>query len=173
MAAIMPPTLACSLLLCALLAGTAAMACLPDADATLVVLNTVRTRAQSCAPATRPLQWDDRLASSAQRYAEELARRGTLSHQGEGAGSLLDRLKAVGYPLRRAGENLAAGQDDLADVLAQWLTSRAHCENLMQAEFRDVGLACVNGPGGPEWYQTYWVLHLGVRPSDPAQINRP
>ena len=166
----MPPTHACSLLLCALFAGTAATACQPDADTALVALNTLRAHAQPCAAAARPLQWDARLARSAQRYADELALRDTVSHQGEGAVSLLDRLKAVGYPLRRAGENLAAGQDDLAEVLAQWLASRAHCENLMQAEFRDVGLACVTGPG---LYQTYWVLHLGVGPSDPAQINRP
>ena len=60
--------------------------------------------------------------------------------------------------MRLAGENLAAGPDSLDEALAQWLASPAHCDNLMAAEFEDMGLACVSGPGR---YERYWVLHLG------------
>ncbi|MGS0758285.1 CAP domain-containing protein, partial [Roseateles sp. GG27B] len=60
--------------------------------------------------------------------------------------------------IARAGENLAAGQEELDEALQVWLNSASHCDNLMQAEFRDVGLACAVGPGA---YQRYWVMHLG------------
>ncbi len=149
--------------------------CQPAPEQVLAQLNVLRASARNCgaaALAAAPaLRWHDQLASSAVTYAQELLRRDTLSHEGEVAVSLLERFKAVGYTLRRGGENLAAGQETLAEVLEQWLLSSAHCENLMQAEFRDVGLACMKGPG---LYHTYWVLHLGLStPSNPPQINRP
>lgn len=128
----------------------------------LALVNTLRAQARSCGaavlPAAAALRWDPRLLASAQAYAEELARRDTLSHEGQQARSLRERLRTAGYRMRLAGENLAAGPDTVEEALAQWLASPAHCDNLMAAEFDDMGLACVPGQGR---YEHYWVLHLG------------
>jgi uncharacterized protein YkwD len=137
--------------------------CQPDAVQALAALNALRASAHSCgpalAPAAPPLRWDPRLASSARLYAEELTQRDTLSHEGRAVRSLSERLRSSGFVgLRAAGENLAAGLDDLDEVLRLWLDSRDHCQNLMQADFRDAGLACVASPGR---YGHFWVLHLG------------
>ncbi len=155
-------------LLCSLLASSLAAAPDPDCqvppERLIAALNALRASSRSCGAgvmaAAAPLQWNDRLAASSRLYAEELARRDTISHEGLVWRTLGKRLNAAGYRMQMGGENLAAGQDELDDVLAQWMASRDHCENLMLPEFRDAGLACATGPGR---YRTYWVLHLGLR----------
>lgn len=136
--------------------------CQPAAEPALAALNSLRAGARMCGEkhfaAAAALRWDARLNASARSFAGELARRDTLSHQGQVLRSLRERLHASGYVLRTAGENLAAGPTDLDEALQQWLLSREHCENLMLSDFRDVGLACVAGPGR---YERFWVLHLG------------
>lgn len=134
----------------------------PAIEEALRRLNALRAGARSCVaamPAAAPLRWDTRLAASAQAYAEELARRDALSHEGQQARSLRERLRAAGYRMRLGGENLAAGPSNVEEALAQWLTSPAHCENLMAAEFEHMGLGCAQAAGGV--YGRYWVLHLG------------
>ena len=106
------------------------------------------------------LIWEARLASSAQRQASDLAVRDLLSHvdaQERGFGA---RLRSAGYAAAGAGENLAAGQTDFDDTLQAWLASPTHCANLMQPEFRDVGLACVQRRGSR--FERFWVAHLGA-----------
>lgn len=151
---------ACGLL--GLGAASAAGECPPPAEQVVQALNLLRASPRSCGgsllPAAPALAWQGQLATSAQDFATELARRDTLSHEGQTARTLRERLRAAGYSFRSAGENLAAGADDLDEVLGQWLSSPAHCENLMQPNFRDVGLACVPGTGR---YDHFWVLHLG------------
>lgn len=112
----------------------------------------------------QPLAWESRLASSAHAQAADLALRDLLSHVDARQRGLGARLRSAGYAAAGAGENLAAGQTDFDDTLQAWLASPSHCANLMQAEFRDVGLACVQRRGSR--YERFWVAHLGapVRP---------
>ena len=141
--------------------------CQPQVDQVLEALNAWRAKAHVCGgetmAASRALRWSAPLAASAKLFAEELAQRDTVSHEGQVWRTLGKRLRAAGYRMQVAGENLAAGQEDLDDVLEQWMASRDHCENLMLADFQDVGLACVTGRGH---YGYFWVLHLG-RTSSP------
>jgi uncharacterized protein YkwD len=148
--------------------------CSPPAEQVLAALNALRAGARSCGAHPLPpaplLRWDARLAHSARLYARELAQRETLSHDGLRSRSLRERLNQAGYAMRLGGENLAAGQTSLEEVLQQWQLSASHCEILMGAEFEQAGLACVSASQGR--YRHYWVLHVGLG-SDPAEINRP
>jgi uncharacterized protein YkwD len=130
-----------------------------DVQAAVSRVSALRAQARACGAAAPPLRWEPRLAVSARAYAEELARRDTLSHEGQQARSLRERLRAAGYRMRLGGENLAAGPSTLDEALSQWLLSPAHCENLMSADFEHMGLACAEAAGGV--YGRYWVLHLG------------
>ena len=131
-------------------------------------LNAVRQQGDapcaSLAAALQPLAWESRLASSAHAQAADLALRDLLSHFDAPQRGLGVRLRSAGYAAAGAGENLAAGQTDFDDTLQAWLASPSHCANLMQPEFRDVGLACVQRRGSR--YERFWVAHLGtpVRP---------
>jgi uncharacterized protein YkwD len=127
-------------------------------------LNEVRQQGEApCAGtkvAMRTLAWDARLAGSAQEQATDLAQRDLLSHTDARQRSFGTRLRSAGYAAAGAGENLAAGQPDFDDTLQAWLASPSHCANLMQPEFRDVGVACVQRPGSR--YERFWVAHLGT-----------
>ena len=123
-------------------------------------------RQQGGAPCTgdhaapQPLVWEAHLASSAYEQATDLARRDLLSHVDGHERGFGARLRSAGYAAMGAGENLAAGQSDFDDTLQAWLASPSHCANLMQPEYRDVGLACVQRHGSR--YERFWVAHLGT-----------
>lgn len=178
----MPPSRR-SRLLPSLLAGCllsqAAVACQPDAEVALAALNRLRQEARRCGnqdfAAAGPLRWNPLLLDSAQHYAKDLAQRDRIDHVGEAARSLRLRLADAGYAMKSAGENLAGGPETLDEVIATWLASPGHCENLMWPSFSEAGLACVTGPGQ---LQRYWVLHLAeptragfVRPTTTAPLR--
>lgn len=157
-----------SLRLCVLLAALMALwvsaraaDCAADPEVMLREINALRAAPQRCGahqlPAAPALQWNAALGESSQRYAEELAQRDEISHQGVVHRSLRQRLAAVGYAMSMAGENLSGGAESLDQVLLQWLSSPVHCDSLMSADFADVGLACVQQAGR---FGHFWVLHL-------------
>jgi uncharacterized protein YkwD len=112
------------------------------------------------AAAMQRLHWESRLAVSAHEQAVDLAARDKLSHFDSRNRGLGMRLRSVGYAAAGAGENLAAGQTAIEDTLQAWIASPSHCANLMQPEYRDVGLACVQRRGSR--YERFWVAHFGV-----------
>ena len=126
-------------------------------------LNTLRHQPAPCAAvgaAVQSLSWETRLAASAQEQAADLAVQDRLSHVDSRNRGFGARLRSVGYAAAGAGENLAAGQSGIDDALQAWLASPSHCANLMQPEYRDVGLACVQRRGSR--YERFWVAHFGV-----------
>lgn len=140
--------------------GTSANCPSPDRirqEAT-VLINTLRAQGHHCAdryfkPA-QPLHWHRLLANVARQHAEDMDRRGFFGHinlDGLTPGGRLDR---AGYNWASSGENLGEGQVTVYQVLTEWLESPAHCEALMQAEFRDFGLACTGSD------PSLWVLEL-------------
>jgi uncharacterized protein YkwD len=133
-------------------------------------LNALRRQPASCAAAgadVQHLSWETRLAASAKEQARDLAVQDRLSHVDSRNRGLGVRLRSVGYAAAGAGENLAAGQSDIGDALQAWLASPSHCANLMQPEYRDVGLACVRRRGSR--YERFWVAHFGVPAAAPRR----
>jgi uncharacterized protein YkwD len=57
------------------------------------------------------------------------------------------------------GENIAAGYASVNAVVDGWMASDGHCANVMGANFRDVGVACVAASGSR--YGSYWTMNLG------------
>jgi uncharacterized protein YkwD len=133
-------------------------------------LNALRHQTAPCAvvgAAMQHLSWETRLAASAHEQAVDLAGQDRLSHVDSRNRGLGVRLRSVGYAAAGAGENLAAGQTDIEDTLQAWLASPSHCANLMQPEYRDVGLACVQRRGSR--YERFWVAHFGVPATPPRR----
>jgi uncharacterized protein YkwD len=139
--------------------------CLDDAQMQKAVeqLNALRRQSAPCAAigaAMQHLSWESKLAASAHEQAVDLAMQDRLSHTDSRNRGFGVRLRSSGYAAAGAGENLAAGQTDIEDTLQAWLASPSHCANLMQPEYRDVGLACVQRRGSR--YERFWVAHFGV-----------
>lgn len=132
----------------------------------LALVNQARAAGATCgsqghfAPAAA-LGWNDSAAQAALRHSDDLQSHNLFSHTGSDGSSAGDRLTAAGYPWRTWGENIAAGQADVASVMAGWMASPGHCANLMNPQFRDIGVACVKGGAG-NTYSTYWTMDLAA-----------
>ena len=146
--------------------GPIACGPLSEADrlAILSRLNAARAQARSCGSerfaATGPLVWDTRLEDAAKAHSDDMARNDFFSHTGSDGLNIGDRVGQAGYRLRRAGENIAAGQDSDQAALEGWLTSEGHCRNIMEPAYRDTALACVSDSGAT--FTRYWTQVFGT-----------
>lgn len=136
---------------------------LPDfRNSLLQQINAVRAVARSCGgtamPAAAPLAWSDRLFSAAARHSSDMAVNNYFSHTGLDGRSAAQRIAAEGYAWSWVGENIAAGQSSVSVVMGGWLASPGHCANIMRAEYREVGVSCVQQSGST--YGRYWTMTL-------------
>lgn len=130
----------------------------------LARINAVRTTTQTCGAmsyaAVPALAWNAKLAIAADAHSLDMASHNFFSHTGSNGSTEADRVSAAGYGYWMLGENIAAGQGSVGEVMDAWLASPAHCVNLMNSGFKDVGLACRAAAGSQ--YQRYWTLVLGA-----------
>ena len=88
-----------------------------------------------------------------------MANQNYFSHTSADGRTVGDRVTASGYSWTLAGENIAAGYGNVANVVAGWMASDGHCANLMNPNFRDFGLACARSAAST--YGDYWTMDLG------------
>lgn len=108
----------------------------------LTLINEARSQARTCGdkefPATGPLVWNDKLAAAALNQAKDVAQKHYFSHTSKNGSTLVDRVKREKYSYRRIGENIAS-TTDLRSAVDLWLSSPGHCENIMNADFTEMG----------------------------------
>lgn len=94
------------------------------------------------------------LAQAARHHAEEMVRLRYLSHVSPTPGrrDVVDRVVLVGGTMRAVGENLAAvpaGGLDLPErVIAGWMQSPGHRQNLLEERWTHVGFGAQEAPDG-------------------------
>jgi len=103
------------------------------------------------------------LAACADRYSEQLAEQGRLSHIGTDGSNAGTRLHRCGYQWRHYGENLAAGQHDAAEAVAAWMASPSHRRIIMSPKLREIGVGYTYRENDPARYVEYYVLMFGTR----------
>jgi uncharacterized protein YkwD len=144
----------------------------PSVEA-LAEINRLRAQDQRCGeqwmPAVGAVRWNPQAMRAAEAQARYLQRNNLFGHIGAQGSRVGQRLAEAGLRWRKAGENLAAGQDDWHEVLAHWLASPSHCRVLMTPEFDLAGLARVPGSEG-NTYGSYWALVLAA-PAIEASIG--
>jgi uncharacterized protein YkwD len=128
----------------------------------LTLANQARSRARRCGSKTfeaaPPLQLVGALNEAALVQARDLARHSTLSHQGSDGSTPADRVMRQNYKWRVVGENVASGPTTADEVMAGWLASPHHCENLMDPRFTDMGIGFVldeKSESGVYWSQVF------------------
>ncbi len=117
------------------------------ADSTLCLLNAERSR-RRLAPLTRNALLD----AAAVRQSRDMVARRYFAHESPAGADSTDRIRATGY-LKGAsewivGENLAWGTGELAtprEIVAAWMASPGHRENVLRARYREIGLGVVTG----------------------------
>jgi uncharacterized protein YkwD len=133
-------------------AAAAAAAADPTVEGQVLALVNVERSAAGCAPVTA----DPDLAAVARAHSADMRDRGYFSHDAPGGVSPWDRAEAAGISTMRA-ENIAQGQRDAAAVMAAWMKSPGHRENILDCDLRTLGVGVAQGSGGPWWTQDFGV----------------
>lgn len=108
-----------------------------------------------------PLRLDVRLVECAQRYAELMLQRSHYGHRDPSGGTVRERAMSAGYPSYSAlGENIAEGQFSVGEVMAGWMNSPGHRENLLSPMFTEAGFGVAFGHNDAGW-QVLWVQCFG------------
>ncbi|OKH99710.1 hypothetical protein A6A06_21730 [Streptomyces sp. CB02923] len=100
-----------------------------------------------------PVRAHRTVTKAAQRHSDHMSREDSLSHRERGGSGPGNRLSAVGYDWRRAGENIARGQRGAAEVVRAWTRSPEHRVVLADCAFRHAGVGINSGTAdrGPWW----------------------
>jgi Cysteine-rich secretory protein family/IPT/TIG domain len=107
-----------------------------------------------------PLARNSDLDVSAQAHSEDMARRNVMSHYGANGSNPGQRIHAAGYPWVTWGENVAYGWATPAIVMNAWINSPGHRANLLNANFREIGIGVASSPATG---RLYWTQDFGTR----------
>jgi len=139
----------------------------------LALVNKARSISRQCGVdyfhAASPVTWNEKLQKAAKKHADDMADNNFFSHTGLNGSSAGGRVAAQDYNWITVGENIFGGVQTSRDAVEGWLDSPGHCANMMNADFKEMGVACVHN--GSTTYGTYWVQVFGtayqeIRPSN-------
>ncbi|MFE6622984.1 CAP domain-containing protein [Streptomyces sp. NPDC057740] len=94
------------------------------------------------------------LTDLAQDFSEDMAARGFFDHTDPSGASPWDRAAKAGIT-DLGGENIARGQADAASVMDAWMNSPGHKANILNCDFKTLGVGVHFGAGGPWWTQDF------------------
>ncbi len=101
-----------------------------------------------------PVRADRSLAALAGDFSEDMAARGFFDHTDPDGASPWDRAEKAGIA-GLGGENIARGQADAQAVMDAWMNSEGHRANILNCEFKTLGVGVHMAPGGPWWTQNF------------------
>jgi uncharacterized protein YkwD len=112
-----------------------------------------------------PLAMARELNKSAQFHAGFMAENDCFDHLCPNESNLGKRARDAGYEWRAVAENIAAGQSDAAEVVADWMTSPGHRANILNPAYKEIGIGYVllDQDGGKVSMRHYWVQNFGKR----------
>ncbi|NEB81420.1 CAP domain-containing protein [Streptomyces sp. SID14478] len=115
----------------------------------LSLVNQERAKA-GCSPVTA----DGGLASLATAFSEDMAARNFFDHTDPDGATPWDRAKKVGIT-DLGGENIARGQANAQSVMDAWMNSPGHRANILNCDYKTLGVGVHFGSGGPWWTQDF------------------
>ncbi len=124
------------------------------------------------------LRTNPKLNAAAKTHAADMAAREFFGHKNPEGEGLTERLARVHYKFALALENIAVGQRDPQIVVADWLESDGHKQNLLDPNVRDIGAAYLYYASDPAVARRrhYWVVVLAVAapksPQEPVNAER-
>ncbi|WP_405443349.1 CAP domain-containing protein [Streptomyces avidinii] len=122
-----------------------------DSESAVLALVNKERSAAGCGPVTM----NAKLSAAARGYSDTMARSGVMSHTGPDGSTMTTRVEAAGYAWSRLGENIARGQSDADAVMKAWMNSSGHRANILNCDFREIGIGVHKGDGGPWWTQNF------------------
>jgi Uncharacterized protein with SCP/PR1 domains len=129
-----------------------------DSELLIDLVNEVRASGTTCGntyyPPVDELVWNDKLEEAAVNHSKNMHENNFFSHESPEGGTLIKRLQEVDYNYSTAGENIAKGYLNEHQVLNDWLESQGHCANIMNGNFKEMGVGRVGD---------YWTQNFGAQ----------
>jgi hypothetical protein len=130
------------------------------------------------------LNTDSRLGAAAQTKADDMMTRHYFAHANPDGQYIWPTIEAKGYkPYLQLGENLAIEFYDTDSLVAAWMNSPTHRENILNEGFRDQGMGLAMGDTGLGQYHssianTFGALLISTKPKTapaaaPAAVSAP
>ncbi|MFI6697180.1 CAP domain-containing protein [Streptomyces sp. NPDC050433] len=102
----------------------------------------------------QPLRADKALNGLAEAFSKDMADRGFFDHTDPDGDTPWDRAQQAGIT-NLGGENIARGQADANAVMASWMASEGHRENILNCDYKTIGIGAHFAEGGPWWTQDF------------------
>jgi hypothetical protein len=122
------------------------------------------TNAERTAAGLSTLSYSEKLADAARRKADNMFSENYWAHNSPSGKTPWTWFKAAGYNYLYAGENLAKDFGSTDRMIAAWMASPTHRDNIVNAKYSEIGLAVV--PGSIEGKDTVLVVQLFGTPSN-------
>jgi uncharacterized protein YkwD len=108
-----------------------------------------------------PLSLNTLLSRAAYAHSQDMAAHGVFDHRGHDGSTPVTRVEQAGYGgYLIVGENIAAGAMTAAEVTQGWLDSPAHCENIMDPRFSEIGIGFAVNASSSELI--YWTQEFAA-----------
>lgn len=117
------------------------------------------------------LKLNDQLSSAANNKASDMFTKNYWAHISPTGTTPWYFISLAGYEYVYAGENLARSFNTADEVVTAWMNSPTHRDNIMKAEYADIGLAVLNGRLNGE-DTTLVVQEFGTKANDLAQMRK-
>jgi uncharacterized protein YkwD len=144
-----------------------------SSEAQLVTL-TNRSRANA---GLKALKVDSTLTSVARWRSKDMITRDYFSHSIPGYGKVWDKLHAIGYCYKVAGENIGWNNypDDIATAAIHdmFMNSAGHRANIMGADWDHIGVGAYKGPDGKKMWTVLFADKCGTTTSTPKPTAKP
>ncbi|RII09546.1 Cysteine-rich secretory protein family protein [Streptomyces sp. YIM 130001] len=115
----------------------------------LALVNQERSKA-GCSP----VRQDGDLATLAADFSKDMAARGFFDHTDPDGDTPWDRAKDAGVS-NLGGENIARGQANAQSVMDSWMNSDGHRANILNCDYKTLGVGAHMASGGPWWTQDF------------------
>jgi hypothetical protein len=114
------------------------------------------------------LIYSEVLTQAAQAKANDMAEHQYFAHTSPSGVEPWYWFQQAGYAYKHAGENLAIDFTDSDQVVAAWMNSPKHRENILNQSYTQIGIAMAQGQY--EGHSTTYVVQFFGTPADPAPI---
>lgn len=101
-----------------------------------------------------PVSGDAALASLAGDFSSDMAERDFFDHTDPDGATPWDRAEKAGIS-DLGGENIARGQANAQSVMDAWMNSPGHRANILNCDYKTLGVGAHFAPGGPWWTQDF------------------
>lgn len=106
------------------------------------------------------------LQKAAEAHSQDMIDKDYFSHDSKDGSTFDQRIKREGYNYRTVGENIAYGSGSLGTpdkIFNGWMKSSGHKTNILNKNFREIGLGAVTGNFKGTADTTMWTADFGAR----------